>query len=247
MSDEISGDFFEVPSETPNVPEPVTDIPEISEVPEVPEIPDIPEEPEVIQEPEIPEEIEVPEEPEVIEEPDVNEEPDTVDDPQVQQAVDAIGSIENLNPATWDSLSPDERVATLQNIEDRMAGIQGRPAVEIYVDDTLEPNTFGGYDPETGTITVNASHLDSDMPVDEFIDTIVHEGRHAYQDYAVKNPGVHADAEQVNSWAENMQPGNYLRPEDYGQEIYEHQPVEDDAWNYATHIRNTLIANNWGK
>jgi hypothetical protein len=248
MSDEISDDVGDAPTNLPEIPQPVIEIPD---VPEIPEISGIPDKPDVIESPDVPDDSDVivdpdiSDEPEIIEEPEVPEEPEVQDDPQVQQAVDSIGSIDNLNPGTWDSLSIDDRLETLQNIEDRMAEIQGRPPVEIYIDDTLGPTTFGGYDPYSETISINASHLNSDMPVDEFIDTIVHEGRHAYQDYAIKNPGFLADTEQVNSWAENQQ--NYLGADEYGQEIYANQPIEADAWNYATQIRNTLIVNNWGK
>jgi hypothetical protein len=250
----------------------VSDVPEIPDVPDVTDVPDLPLEPEVVDiaEPEIIEEPEVIDEPEIVDEgeiydiegPEVIGEPEIIeepiapeelepqeepiaqtDEPEIQEAVEAIGSMDNLNPGTWDSLGAQERLETLQNVENTMAEIQGRPAVEIIADDTLNPSTFGGYNPNTETITINAAHLNSDMPVDEYIDTVVHEGRHAYQDHAIKNPGFVNQTDLVNSWAENQ--SNYLTADQYGQEIYATQPVEADAWDYATRIRNNLIAHNW--
>jgi hypothetical protein len=239
-------------TEIPEVPDiDVTGVPEIPEVIEVPEIVDVTEEPamvDVTDEPAVYDVTEVPEgdgviiEPETAEEPETPEEPEPPEDPEVSEAVNTLGNIENLNPGTWDNLDTNERLETLQSIENTMAEIQGRPPVEIITDDTLGPSTYGGWDGEV--IRVNTEHLQSDMPVDEFIDTVVHEGRHAYQDYAINNPGFVSDTDLVNSWAEN-QGENYLSSENYGQEIYENQPVEADAWNYATQIRNHLITDNW--
>ena len=235
----------------------VPEIPDVSEIPELTEVHETVEEsifegrpgdneaPEDYFEPEIIEEAEITEEPEAPEElepPDVTFQ---LGEDEISEVVDSIGQIENLNPGVWDSLDPEERVQTLQEIEDRMAEIQERPSVTIVKDDTLDENVFGGYDCNSSVIVINANHLSSEMPVDEFIDTIVHEGRHAYQDYAINNPGFVNNTELVNSWAENRK--NILSADEYGQEIYATQPVEADAWNYATTIRNNLIANNWSK
>jgi hypothetical protein len=69
------------------------------------------------------------------------------------------------------------------------------------------------------------------MPVEEMVDTIVHEGRHAYQDFAVQHPAAVADQRVVAAWAKNRI--NYLDAERYGQELYQSQPLEADAWSYA--------------
>jgi hypothetical protein len=251
MNSELGEFDIGEPMDATEIPESmeIPEVPEFSEIPEIPEEPISLQEPEVYPEPVVAEEIETIEEPEVVVEPAAPEElepipePPGVEEPEVQQAVEALGSMENLDPAVWDSLGPDERLETMQNIEDTMAEIQGRPPVTVVIDDTLDSNTFGGWNGET--IAVNASHLDSDMPVDEFIDTIIHEGRHAYQDYAVDNQGFISNTDLVNSWAENRD--NYLTPEQYGQEIYTTQPIEADAWGYATTIRDSLIANNWSE
>jgi len=126
---------------------------------------------------------------------------------QVQDAVDSLPQIEGLNPQAWQALDAAGRMEALQNAENCMAEIQGRPAVEV-VSEEMDSTTFGGYNGQH--ISLNSGHLDSDMPVEEFVDTIVHEGRHAYQDHAVQNPGFVTDTALVNEWASNMMPGNCI-------------------------------------
>ena len=153
--------------------------------------------------------------------------------------------VEELQPDTWDTINVGDRLSVLQTIEDHMAEIQGRPPAEIIGDATLNETEYGGYNPVTNVITINENHLASDMPVDEFLDTILHEGRHAYQQFAVNNPGTEKDTELVDAWADNLKPGNYLSPREVGQEAYQNQPIESDAWNYAQRIRS-LFNNDFG-
>lgn len=168
---------------------------------------------------------------------DVSTEFEQTTEQQIQQAIESLQHIEGLDPQMWQTLDATERLGVLQNVEDRMADIQGRPAVEI-VSEEMNPTTFGGYDGQR--ITLNSGQLESDMPMEEFIDTVVHEGRHVYQDYAVQNPGFVTDTALVNAWADNL--ANYLTAEEYGQELYVVQPIEADAWCYADRITSALIA-----
>lgn len=155
---------------------------------------------------------------------------------QVQDAVATIREVEEIDPKIWQQLDSKARVEVLQEVEARMADIQGRPTVPV-TSEELAPTIFGGFDGRI--IRLNAAHLENDMPVEEFINTIVHEGRHAYQEYATNNPGFVADDNVVSSWMENRK--NYLLAEDYGQEIYISQPLEADAWRFANQITNALI------
>ena len=159
---------------------------------------------------------------------------------QVQEAVNAISQMDGIRPETWQTLEAGDRLGVLQGVENSMAEIQGRQPVEILPEE-LPENVFGGYDPVTQMININSSHLHSDMPVQEYVDTVVHEGRHAYQDFAVRNPQVVSDVAVVNAWVENMH--DYHTAELYGQEEYTNQPVEADAWNYAGEIRHGIYGN----
>jgi hypothetical protein len=86
-------------------------------------------------------------------------------------------------------------------------------------------------------------HLNPELLADsrnltKAVDTIAHEGRHAYQHYAIEHPGFHPDAAQTSAWAANFH--NYLTAEQYGFEAYRNQPVEADAWAFGQAIRDRL-------
>lgn len=156
-------------------------------------------------------------------------------DQQIGAAVDSLRQLDGLRPEVWQELTPEERTSTLQEVETRMSEVQGRTPLPIRTEQ-LGAGSFGYYD--GGSITINADHVaGNEMPVQEFVDTIVHEGRHAFQDHAIKTPGVVEDS-LANTWQENM--NNYLSAEEVGQEAYANQPVEADAWNYASNVTNGL-------
>jgi len=159
-------------------------------------------------------------------------------DTQVHSAIESLSSMDELSPETWEGLDSAERLGALQNVENQIAGVQDRPAITVTSQD-LPDSVYGGYDGES--ICINQGHLEGGQPVEEMFDTIIHEGRHAYQDFAIENPGFVDDNSLVNSWAENKD--NYLSAEEYGQETYQSQPLETDAWNYAESIKNGVYEN----
>jgi len=183
---------------------------------------------------------------EVIDDSEVNDENTSVSDgqqdfqadtdAQVQDAVTSLSLIEGIQPENWGSLEQGERLSTLQNVESQMAELQQREAFPVVADNTMSENEFGGFN--GSEIRINQNHMMGDQPVEEMVDTVVHEGRHAFQDYAVNNPGVVSDNAVVNQWGDNLQPGNYLNANEYGQAAYENQPIEADAFSYAEQIRS---------
>jgi len=153
---------------------------------------------------------------------------------QAREAAERFRQMPELKQENWQQLDAGQRLATLQTVEKQMAEIQGRPAMPVSSVE-MSSNTFGQYN--GSEIQVNGWTLsDSAMHATEFLDTVIHEGRHAYQDYAIQHPGVEGDPDLVHSWTENFQPGNYLTPEEFGQELYVRQPVEADAWSYAARM-----------
>jgi hypothetical protein len=158
----------------------------------------------------------------------------------VNAAVESLQEVEGIQSDAWQELEPGERLEALQEVENRMAELQGREPLTIRTE-PMESGSFGYYDGQS--ITVNENDLaGTEMPVHEFVDTVVHEGRHAYQDHAISNPGT-VDEGVASAWAENMKPGNYLTAEEYGQEAYANQPIEADAWNYGSSIAGSLYGN----
>jgi hypothetical protein len=157
---------------------------------------------------------------------------------QIGMAVEQLGNIAELQPEVWQSLDPGDRVGVLQSVENLMAEIQGRPPLSV-VSETLGPGSFGAYD--GSTIKINSDQINgNDIGVEEFFDTVVHEGRHAYQQYAIENPGIINNQAIIQAWSANFE--NYLSAELYGMDIYINQPVEADAWSYATQIRDGIYS-----
>lgn len=161
---------------------------------------------------------------------------------QEQQAIYDLSQIEEVQPEIWSELGETERLEVAQEIEDTMAEIQGRPPMEIEVDPSLKPGEYGGYDGHR--IIVSDWSLQSNN-VKELVDTIVHEGRHAYQEYAILTPDFHSNESEVTDWGGNFPEygGTYYDASTYGQEIYESQPIEADAWSYGSRIANGIYGN----
>lgn len=159
---------------------------------------------------------------------------------QISEASHALQEMPEIQPGNWDALPPEERLNALQTVENTLAGIQQRPCFEVQ-SEPMDAGVFGYFD--GNGIVLNANHLEGNMPVEELVDTVVHEGRHAFQQYAVEHPGTVPDANVVDAWIANRAPGGYLSAEEYGQEIYQSQPVEADAWSYAGRVRGLEYGN----
>lgn len=100
----------------------------------------------------------------------------------------------------------------------------------------LPENECGGYNPETGAITLNSIYLMTNniACVKEFLDTIVHELRHATQFSILEgNDFWQTSAETKVNWFHNIVPmSNYIKPERNFRQ-YVMQPVERDAFSFA--------------
>lgn len=148
-----------------------------------------------------------------------------------------LQNTEGLAPGQFEGLSLEERYTLMRTLESKLALIQGRPAVPITL--SLTPGENGHYDPQTRSITLNAEAL---MGRDVFsnIDTIAHEGRHAYQHYAIEHPGFHPNPVEVQQWAVNFEPNNYRPAELYGGWLYRLQPIEADAFKYGNLVKEAM-------
>ena len=163
--------------------------------------------------------------------------------------------------STWSTLSGAERREVLQALENICAAEQGRDA-KLVVFRPMEGGLCGCWNEAADTITVNSNLVDHDgysykgniIPMSDSVmqlyDTVVHEGYHAYQSYAMKHPEVHADKEQLSQWISNDAMGfvegrgesNYYdcskQPD-----MYRIQPMERDAFAYAEkHTRECFDA-----
>lgn len=162
---------------------------------------------------------------------------------QIEQISDVLADCKELRFETWQNLELNEKVDVLNQLENRIAQIEHRPSCPITACN-LRPGLWGGYNPETKSIDINANYLEEsgwDRSVyNEVIDTLVHEGRHAYQDYNVNECEVHTRHSEVESWAETMEGGKWGYWGDcssiLGQRLYEQQSIEIDARNFAADV-----------
>ncbi len=105
---------------------------------------------------------------------------------------------------------------------------------EIYIDSNV--NNCGGYIIKENKIKLNGAYLFSEDPdlIYEFIDTVIHEFRHAVQLQAVLDPEV-AGAWQVSEETKENWKQNFLHytPSTADLREYISQPVENDARTFA--------------
>lgn len=158
-------------------------------------------------------------------------------DQQIEQATEALRGMDELHTEVWQGLDRGQRLEVLREVEGRMAVIQRRPPVEVGAEHMKE-GMFGGYSPQDNAIRVSEEHLHSN-DVREVVDTMVHEGRHAYQQYAVDHPGFHSNQAEVDGWRYNID--HYLPAEVVGQRRYMQQPIEADAFAYGNEISRNVM------
>ena len=170
---------------------------------------------------------------------------------QIEEISTLMENCENLNIEKWNGLELDEKVELLNDLEEKIAKIEHRPPCPIYCNESMGSievvngnvyGHFGGYNPGTKDIDLNSELFTSKDPVifKELINTVVHEGRHAYQDYNIHVCEVHPRHSEVVSWAETMGDGKWQYWGDcsteLGQRLYEQQSVEIDARNFANDV-----------
>ena len=162
---------------------------------------------------------------------------------QIEQVSDVLANCEELNFERWQSLELSEKESVLNALEVKIAGIEHRPPCPVRLTN-MPPQTWGGFNPGSKTIDINCSYVEASAQerglFREILDTLVHEGRHAYQDYNVNVCEVHPRHSEVNSWAETMAGGKWGYHRDtstlLGQRLYEQQSIEIDARNFAADV-----------
>ena len=138
----------------------------------------------------------------------------------------------------------------MNQIERQIAAIDHRPPLPIEVE-KMKASTFGYQSNYYHKIALNSLYVGSNSQKDyrEVIDTIIHEGRHAYQHYNVDKKLIHESASVVATWRENFYDPKYQyynsgsciipvkgRLQDVGFRLYYYQPVEIDARNFAADV-----------
>lgn len=156
---------------------------------------------------------------------------------QISQIGDYLAVIDELRFENWKELSFEERQDVLQMAENKIAEIEHRNPCQINFKE-MEYGSLGYFDPTTKEITLNSRYVNSDEFVGytETLDTLIHEGRHAYQDYNMTEREVHPREGEVNMWKWNQEDIGYQVCDYVGWEIYAMQPVESDARAFAADV-----------
>lgn len=161
---------------------------------------------------------------------------------QVNQISDYLSEVDNLKFENWQTLSPTERHQALLDAEYKIAEIEHREFCAIEVKDLPEGH-YGYFSPYDKTITLNARYINASdfQSYKETLDTLIHEGRHAYQDYNMTEREVHPRGGEVNNWKWNEYQIGYRSAELYGFEEYAMQPVETDARAFAEDVLKVYL------
>lgn len=181
---------------------------------------------------------------------------------QKEQIAETMCEMEELQFEKWTNLSLKGKVEVLNALEKKIAAIEHRPAAEVCAEQ-MEPN-LNGYQHE-GKIALNEERLlmsdQSPEILQGVLQTLIHEGRHQYQEYNVKERQVHESAAEVETWRENFDvywggepiylhvlgfPFTTEGLSNMGYRLYYYQPMEIDARVFAadtiSEYRNQLNA-----
>lgn len=160
-----------------------------------------------------------------------------------------IPRIENLRADIWATLTFDQRLGALQELENRLAEQEGREPCQIAPipeDELKDKDRYRGEyissNDGPGVIRLNPNLISSDEPY-QAVETFFHEARHAYQVYAVQHPEIHDNPEEVEDWRKTKD-GGYIEYKEPNLSIdhYRWQPVEADANNIARERTDELYS-----
>ena len=177
---------------------------------------------------------------------------------QAEMIADTMRGIEGVDYETWRDLSVEDRISVLQEIENGAADIAHRTPC-IVIGEPMEASLYGYYKPrwspdtvtpeqisqalaEQPVIMINSDLLDGSYEnYKEAMDTILHEGRHAYQEYNMYEREVHTSPGDVKNWIENEFGYKYQEADStfVGDKCYYMQPLEADARKFATDIMSS--------
>lgn len=167
------------------------------------------------------------------------EAPDDIE--QISRISDCLSEIDEIRYENWIELPYEDRQVVLQDLEYRIAEIEHREPCQLNFR-VMDEGNFGAFSPENKDITINTRYVISCEFHDyqEMLDTLIHEGRHAYQDYNIATREVHSDVYITNEWSYNFD--NYISP-NWDFQAYYTQPVEQDAREFAEDVLSQYLEN----
>lgn len=163
---------------------------------------------------------------------------------QIEQISDILSDVikphnlENFS-AVWLELPIESKKTILTQLENKIAHIEHRPPAHVQIRH-LSKNTFGAQ--KNGIIYIDINQIESsfheNIIVAKILNTLAHEGRHAYQEFNAFKRKVHPWHSEIVSWRDNFI--NYKDPREVGFYEYRSQPIEKDAWTFANAVIEKL-------
>jgi uncharacterized membrane protein YgcG len=105
----------------------------------------------------------------------------------------------------WTNASLEQRRGWLQRMENYQAQRQNRPPAQVQLRE-MSSNQRGCYRRQDNTIYLNRDMVQYMDHPQQSLQTLFHEGRHAYQCHAVQHPDKHPEVSQAqrDTWTQNL-------------------------------------------
>jgi hypothetical protein len=160
----------------------------------------------------------------------------------VEKFLNYLENLEEIKVDNWEHLTLDERVNTLQEIENYAAQIENRPAMNVISEKYDNPGLQGYFSYQDKLISISEEKILSNdiSELRDTLNTIAHEGRHAYQYYNLFEQRIEESDEKFLAWKTNIEEVGYMASDKFGFELYYTQPVEVDARIFAEAVTKNL-------
>ncbi len=139
----------------------------------------------------------------------------------------------------WQDYSPIKRLKILQALENKMAKKQHREALPVVISNKLGENVFGTFEVDGNRKVLYISDILLYEHHYRFfaMETIFHEGRHAYQYSVINKEKISWFNFSAKRWKKNFE--SYFTAQD-DETIYAMQEIERDAQTYAIDMLKSL-------
>lgn len=164
---------------------------------------------------------------------------------QVAQIREEFLNIPELQYDNWKELSIEQRIDALNTMEQKVAEIAKRDPMQVVVE-PMRSGVMGYFDGTKLAISEKSLMESGYFSYVQAMDTLFHEGRHAYQWYNIDRIGdgcAERNESLVRAWHDNHVLGyrsETFKIKNWGFMRYQEQPVEVDARVFAERVLQEL-------
>lgn len=139
-----------------------------------------------------------------------------------------------FHSSNWSKASFNEKLNAFRRLENLSAKNQNRLPRNIIPQKLSNNNEYGYFNPTDGNIYINSNFFEKKFSKFNYhaMNTVIHEGRHAYQDDIVRNKIPNKNNNPRKLWFKNKIA--YYKPDT--NHLYRFQPIERDSNNYSKKI-----------